>query len=151
MRFWITVALLAVLLLAALWRGGKPERIVAALLNGAFLLELGRNLAVGQPTFRTLDPFMLLVDAAVLAGMLAVALQANRLWPMAVAGLQLVILTGHASLLLQLKGLAGAYWGMAVLPIYPQCLLVLAGIAAHARRRARVGPYPDWRRPLARG
>lgn len=146
MRFWLTVLVLGILLALAFRRGGQPERIVASLLSLAFAVELARNTLTGAPAFRTLDLFMMAVDSAVLLGMIGVAVQANRLWPMVVAALQLVILTAHISLLLQLKGIVGAYWGMSVLPIYPQFACLLGGILAHMRRRKRYGPYPDWRK-----
>ena len=40
MRFWLTLTVLIVLLAASFWRGGKPERIVAGSMAGAFALEL---------------------------------------------------------------------------------------------------------------
>lgn len=64
----------------AFWRGGGPERVVgiACLVASAAtqLIHMPRELY-----FRNLETEILIVDAALLVILLAVALKANRYWP----------------------------------------------------------------------
>lgn len=145
MRFWLTEAVLLLLLCLAWRRGGQPERWVAISLALTFFLLLGARGLTGSPQFTTLDPVLFTIDTSALALLVWVALRANRWWPLWCSALQLIVVVGHLAKLLEIKGMPGVYWGMTTLPIYGEYLLLLFGIAAHVRRRQKLGSYPDWR------
>jgi hypothetical protein len=135
--FW---TLLALTCGYACYRGGRYERIVAAVcIVGAFA-----TVAVNSPLNRMyahVESGALLVDLAVLAAFIAVALQSDRFWPLWVAGLQLTTSVAHflkaldPHLIPQAYGLAVRFWG------YP--ILIILAIGAwrnHERRRVAEGP-----------
>lgn len=126
--------LLAVVLYALL-RGGRDERIVALICVAGFVLT-----AVALPPvavrFERVETEVLAIDAAVFAGFLAVALQSQRFWPLWVAGLQLTTTIGHLlkgienDLIPQAYAAALYVWGYAIL------LILAIGTWRGARRRA---------------
>ena len=77
---------------------------------------------------------LLLVDMAVLAGFVTVALRSKRFWPLWVAGLQLTTFIGHVlkgvdqDLLPRAYGAALQFWS------YPILIIVLVGTYRHHRR-----------------
>jgi hypothetical protein len=81
----------------------------------------------------------------VLAGFAAIALNANRNYPLWAAGFQLVAVGSHL-----VRGLVDsvspiAYAILAVGPSYCQLALLFAGLLRHRARLRRYGPYRDWR------
>ena len=80
---------------------------------------------------------MLLVDLAVLAGFIMVALRSKRFWPLWVAGLQLTTSVGHMlkgvdqDLLPQAYGAALQFWG------YPILIILAVGTFRTDRRMRR--------------
>ena len=88
-------------------------------------------------------------DLIATAGFTAVALNANRLYPLWIAGFQLVALGANA--------IKGALDGVSVLalmiliagPAYCQLLLIFIGFVRHVRRKRNFGNYRDWRSSVA--
>ena len=124
----------------AFWRGSRDERIVAAVC----VLGAAASFAVLSPLserWRSVEIGTLLVDLAVLAAFLAVALRSARFWPLWIAGLQLTTTVGHLlkgidpDLLPQAYGAALQFWS------YPILLILAVGTwRSYARRRAEGGP-----------
>lgn len=122
--FWL---LLLVTCGYALWRGRKYERMAALVFMAATILSiLGSSpLQVRYVGFETVD---LIVDNAVLVALLAIALVADRFWPLWAAGLQLVDSMSHvmkaldADLLPKVYGAAERFWS------YPILLILLVGV-----------------------
>lgn len=86
--------LLALVVLYALVRGSRDERQVAIIcLFGAVVTTLVLSPLTAR--FKSMEEPVLLVDLAVLAGFLVVALRSERFWPLWVAGLQLTTIMGH--------------------------------------------------------
>lgn len=77
--------------------GGKPERAVAYMLLGAAVATALVGYGFPQPRGSIRWPVML-VDFALVAGLLWVALKADRLWPMAVTAMQLITAVAHPAL-----------------------------------------------------
>jgi hypothetical protein len=78
----------------ALARGGAPERIVAvAFLVGVGLTVLVQSELAGR--FQSVEVGILVVDIAFLAIVVAVALLANRYWPLWVVALQTITVAVH--------------------------------------------------------
>ena len=126
--------LLAVCVYAWL-RGGTDERAVAA----TCLAGTVATILVISPLrnrYAGVEEGLLLVDLAVLAGFITVALRSRRFWPLWVAGLQLTTSLGHIlkgvdqNLLPRAYGAALQFWS------YP-ILLILAIGTFRRHRRAR--------------
>jgi len=126
------ILLLATAIYAAL-RGGRDERTVAAIcVLGALVTHLVISPLQGR--FQGLEAGVLIVDLAVLAGFIAVALRSDRFWPLWMAGVQTTTVMGHvmkqADALLMPRAYAAslsfwAYWTLAILA---------AGVWRHSRR-----------------
>lgn len=146
----------SLLLAGAIWRwGGAPERW----LIGTFLLTmvvpvylLSWTTPVRFDT-RSFVTAYLLVDVLAAVIFVGIALNANRNYPLWIAGFQLVALGAH---LVNLVTESVSPLAIAILiagPAYCQLLVLIAGFVRHVRRERRFGPYRDWRQtvPVARG
>lgn len=137
---------LAVCVSSLRW-GGGPERALA--LTWLILFELiqsGLSLGFGTSYARAGIPLeFVVVDAC--AGILFVwiALQANRTYPLWIAGFQLVALLAHLARELASPISPISYAIMAIGPSYFQIALLAGGLIAHVRRKRRFGDYRDWR------
>src|SRR5687767_1986198 len=91
----IYYAILLPCCLYALLRGGEPERIGAAIFAIASILT---TVALSAPSsrYQWVEVGALAVDVAMLVAVVALALRANRFWPLWVAALQAIGTAGHA-------------------------------------------------------
>jgi hypothetical protein len=128
---------------AAVWRGGGPERAGAAILFGTFLMDEIYHMAAGAHQFLIFDPVELAIDLFSLAAFSALAVRANRFWPMVLAALQLMAVVGHLAASSEL-GMQRAYWAMTEPPVVLGVITLALGLAAHVLRVQRLGIYPDW-------
>ena len=125
--------LLLAVCIYAWWRGGWDERIVAITCLAGTAATM---LAVSplHQRYSGVEEGLLLVDMAVLAGFVTVALRSKRFWPLWVAGLQLTTFIGHVlkgidqDLLPRAYGAALQFWS------YPILIIVLVGTYRHHRR-----------------
>ena len=131
--------------LVAFWRGGPPERLAAAIIVAWILVDAGYHLLFGPSGFERVDPVHLVLDGAELVAIMALALRANRMWPLWAAAAQLICVSGHVAIFVQPTGMRRAYWAMTQLPQYVQLIALLLGAAAHQRRARRWGEYRSWR------
>lgn len=139
--FGLTAALSAV-------SGAFPERAGAIILVAWLSLERLYHLFVGPGFFAgTLEVYIGL-DLLAFVSFGALALTANRLWPLIATALQMIALLGHLAVQLGVPGEAKAYWAMTQLPPLLMAVAVITGTLLHARRARRIGRYPDWRRAL---
>jgi hypothetical protein len=129
------IALLALSCSYAFYRGGRYERLVAAVC----LLGTLATVVVNSPVNRMyvhVEGGALAVDLAVLAAFVAVALHSDRFWPLWVAGLQLTGSIAHflkaidPHLIPYAYGLAVRFWS------YP-ILIILAVGSWRAHRRVK--------------
>jgi hypothetical protein len=124
--------------LYAWWRGGPDERIVAATCLAGTAATL---LAISplQQRYAGVEEGLMMVDLAVLAGFVAVALRSQRFWPLWIAGLQLTTAIGHLlkgidqDLLPRAYGAALQFWS------YPILLILAAGTYRRHQRLKREG------------
>ncbi len=149
----IAITLLVVALAAA--RGGRPEQFCAAIIAGELATDFVLMLALGPRSFRTFDGSRMLIDVIVAALFIAIAMRANRVYPLAIAASQIVAIIASVAVLLASDGRSQAFWAMTQLPIFLQLVLLAAGTAAHRMRLSRIGPYNCWspvddRAPLLR-
>lgn len=141
----------SVLLALAIWRwGGAPERwaigvFVCAILIPYYAFEV---LGLGDTAFGPFAWLWIAADLLAAIGFTLIAVNANRNYPLWVAGFQLVAVSAHA-----VKGMVDtvspiAYLILAIGPSYCQLLLIFAGFARHLMRQRQFGPYREWRAPL---
>lgn len=138
----VAVTLLVVVFAAT--RGDWPERLCAAIIAGESLVDLVLHLTIGPRTFRMFDASRFLIDVACALGFIAVAMRANRVYPLAIAAAQLVAVIGSLAVVLSDDGWSQAFWAMTQLPLLLQWLLLVGGTIAHRQRLARIGPYNCW-------
>ena len=131
--------------LFAAWRGGPPEKMGALIIAALLFTDIVYHWRFGPSGFMEVDPFHLVMDAAELAAIWALALQANRIWPLWAAAAQLICVAGHVAALIEPGGMTGAYWTMTQVPFFIQVTALLLGTAFHARRELRIGRYRSWR------
>lgn len=100
--------LLLCAILYALARGGAPERLAAIVIAAGVGLTI---LFAGawEHRFAHVEYGILLADALVLAGLLAIALRAERFWPLWMSGAQLLMVVLHLPILLNPDVKAQAY------------------------------------------
>jgi nicotinamide riboside transporter PnuC len=128
--------LLALVVLYALLRGSRDERHVALIcLIGAVVTTL--VLSPLTERFSGLERPVMLVDLAVLAGFVAVALRSERFWPLWVAGLQLTTIMGHVLKEVDLALLPRAYGAALNFWAYPIILILGIGTWRAQRRLNR--------------
>jgi hypothetical protein len=120
----------------ALWRGRRYERIAAMVFIAATVVSILMRSPL-QGRYHVIETSDLIVDTAVLATVIAIALASDRFWPLWAAGLQLVdsmshlIKAIHADLLPNVYGAAERFWS------YPILIILLIG-AWRQRRRTQI-------------
>ncbi len=136
-------ALFAACGLYVLLKGGAPEKVGAAILAVGSVLSVA---AVSSPTgrFGAVEVGVFLVDVATLLAFLALALRAERYWPLCVTALQAIGTAGHAAKLLDPGVIRSAYAIVLSLWRYPMLLLIVVGTWNHQRRLAKFGVDKSW-------
>jgi hypothetical protein len=139
----IFYAILALCCLYATVRGGTPERIGAAIFLGAAILTTA---ALSAPSARwgTVEAGVFAVDVVMLGALIALALFAERLWPLWVTALQLIGTAGHAAKLASPEVIREAYAFVMAFWSYPMLSLLVFGTWNHQRRLARFGVDKSW-------
>ena len=139
--FWFTLSAVAGY---ALWRGGGPERAVAILL----LLATGATIVVrpSGPLFDDVETGVLLVDGALFLGLLAVAVRAERYWPLWMTALQGIALAGHGAKAVNPYVIPFTYAILLAFWAYPMLALLAVGTWRHRRRLRKFGTDRSWTR-----
>lgn len=114
--------LLTALAVFAAWRGGREERIAA---NVCLAATIASSLLLSplSSRFASIEVGVAIIDIAVLATFVAIALRSARFWPLWVAGLQLTTMMGHLlkaaqpDLIPVAYGAAMVFWSYAILLI----------------------------------
>jgi hypothetical protein len=122
----------------ALWRGRSDERIVALVCIAA---TAASRLAFSPLSirYRGVETGLLLIDLAVLASFVFVALRSPRFWPLWIAGLQLTESTAHVLKAIDESLLPLAYGAAIALWSYPILIILAIGTWRGQRRREREG------------
>lgn len=124
-------------------RGGAPEKVVAAaFVAAATATYLARP--EWWTSFENAEVHILVIDVMLLTVLVAVALWANRFWPMWIAAFQLFVLLVHVTKLYQQDILPIVYFAVIQRMAYPMLLLLLGGTIQHFRRLRLYGSDPDW-------
>ena len=114
--------ILALVVLYAFLRGTRDEQHVGLIcIVGTLATQL--VLSPLSQRFESVETLALVVDLAVFAGFLVVALRSDRFWPLWVAGLQLTTIVGHllkgleSGLLPKAYGAALIFWAYLIVII----------------------------------
>ncbi len=139
---------LAFLLLAlAAWRwGAGPERALAAILVWFRVADWAyHGLFAASLRLTDVDLAHALIDVVGCFAAFAVALHANRIYPLWFAAIQLLAVFAHLARALAVDILPVAYAIMFIAPSYLQIVILAVGLWRHHRRGRRYGPYRPWR------
>lgn len=125
--------LLALVVLYALVRGHRDEKVIAAIcIMGAVATHIVISPISGR--YGEIEWGVLAVDIAVFGGFTAVALQSSRFWPLWVAGLQLTTVIGHLLKAAQSGLLPLAYGAALQFWSYPIIVILFIGTWRSTRR-----------------
>jgi len=144
LHFTIVTVLTALILAWVGIRGGTPERWGAVVVGARYVLDMIYHWAWTVPTFFAVDPGHAAMDSLMLAVLVWLTLEANRVWPVWMAAGALVAVLGHLMMLTGKDSVTPAYWATTNGPHYVQLLALLLGTLFHRWRLRRVGPYRDW-------
>lgn len=143
MRIALFLAFLAIAVGYAAWKGGGPERVMAAIavamVGSDQLLHL-----FAPPSFATLDTGHLVIDLFGAASTVTLAMFAHRFWPMCIAVLHLVPLLAHSSRLIDMALHPAAYLAMQVATSWPVPAILILATWRHQHRLARGENEPSW-------
>jgi hypothetical protein len=127
----------------AIARGGRPEQLAGC----ALLLAATTTLLINLPRtvyFRNLETEVLLVDAALLAALVALALRANRYWPIWVTAMHAGTLAVHLAKFANPSLDWPLYSFAASVSSIPIQLILLWATIRHRRRLRQFGMDPPW-------
>jgi hypothetical protein len=136
MRIVFFLFLFGVCVFYALWKGGKPEREAASVFLGMLLFEgIGRNYITA--IYSHTDFAYFIVDLAAFVAFSAIALRANRLWPLCIAALQMIALVSHVARYMDFSIHPVAYLMMQVSSSYPSLIILAAGTWRYQQRKKK--------------
>lgn len=146
-RALLQYGLIALLALACWIWGDGPERICGTTLFAMPFAEVGYHLVFGYDIMRLshTDLGHTVMEVVVTIPFLAVALTANRRYPLWLVSFQLVAVLSHLVRNLAPGAGGAAYLIMTVAPSYAMIATLALGLAAHRLRMRRHGSYRSWR------
>jgi hypothetical protein len=127
----------------AFHRGAAPERMVAISIVLAIIATLLADMSFPVPP-GALRVGVFCVDCIMLASLIAVALWANRFWPMLVAAMQANAVFAHVAVLFAPATSPWAYVAAIAASGFLIPPVLAYGTFAHDRRRQRGGDEPAW-------
>jgi hypothetical protein len=135
-------ALLMACCLYALARGGTPERAAVGILVSAVVATVLSH-STGTHRFYQLEISLLAIDASLFLAITALAMKAQRYWPIWLAAVKLNTVITHLLILSPTLppwsyAIANAAWS------YPSPLLIAIGAMRHRQRLRRFGADPAW-------
>ena len=119
--FW---TFLFVVCACAILRGRTDERIAA---GACAIATLATHFVLGplRIKYSTVEPGLVVLDLAMLATFVTLALRSSRFWPLWVAGLQLTMSMAHLLKAIEADLLPRAYAAAAVFWSYPILFIIL--------------------------
>lgn len=130
-------------LFSAAFFGGAPERVGAATLVLAFIAQAAWY-SVTPPQYADVDPASVLADFICLLGFGYLALNSNRIWPICIAGFQVISLASHFARLLESEVNPIVYSALKSTPTSVGIIILLLGTIFHRRRLERLGEDNSW-------
>jgi hypothetical protein len=126
-------------------QGSTPEKLGAVIVALNMCIDLLVRELYGGWDFTAFSSSRLLIDVTELGLLLALALSANRVWPIFSAATQMVAVAGNLAAWGTSGGMQLAYWAVTQMPLFGQIAALAVGTYLHVRRQAVVGRYRDWR------
>ena len=145
MRVIISLSFMALAIGLALWRGGTPERLFAAILAAMVGFDRVGHMVLGEHDRAAIDALHLTIDLTSFIAMMAVMIYARRLWPIWACSFQLLSLASYPLLLLDTQLPSVVRTMLAVAPSYFISALLILGVVLHRVRLKRHGSDPSWR------
>lgn len=142
-RVLVFAAVLLGTCLYAFRRGGGPERWVAALLLTAAIASYLLPHVRGYTYFHV-EWQRVAIDTALLAGLVAVSLAADRFWPLYLTAFHALTVMTHGVRAYDPAVLPIVYTRVAAWLAYPGLLLLVIGVARHHRRLRAGAREFDW-------
>lgn len=126
--------------------GGWPERVAVAALASANILSIvAIQLLPRTAGFSKFAEALAVVDVLLLLILTWIALIANRLWTMVLAGLQLSLVLAHVSKALYPALPTASYGIFAQFWAWPMIVAVAIGTRNHRKRTREFGEESDWK------
>ncbi len=141
LRFWLP---LLAACLYAVRRGGAPERAAGWMLLTASFATLVVRTEFSH-RYRSIQGSVVLIDVILLAALVALALKADRRWPILLAALHGVTVLGHLGKFLNPHLWRLGYAVMIAVPTLPGLVVLAAGTWRHQSRLRANGTDPSWR------
>jgi hypothetical protein len=138
--YWIFLSLCSAYVFI---KGGPPER-VAVLIT---IVASGLTLAVSTRSpalYQTLQIGVFAVDVLTLGAFAALALIADRFWPLWITGIHMIGVATHAAKLVRPEVVPWVYGMTQALWSYPILLLIVIGAARHQSRLRLYGADNSW-------
>lgn len=127
----------------AIWWGGAPERIGAAIyLMGVLFTQVAASGAAAR--FSSVEVGILVVDVAMLLALLVLTVCAERFWPIWVTALHAISTAVHAVKLADPEVIRWAYAFALAFWSYPMLALLAWGTWNHQKRLAKFGVDKSW-------
>ena len=136
-RFLLQVALVLLVFAFALWKGGRPEKIVASTYLAMLLAGIFFRLFSGgwsESGYDTLQTYRFAVDLSGLCGVLVAALQFDRWWTLWVGSVQLIAVMAHLLRLMNAPLHPVVYAVMERGPAWIALIITAVGIGLYYRR-----------------
>ena len=136
-----------VLFAVALRWGAAPERIASGVYVGLILIDVAYHEIFGPGyEYWRIDLGHFIFNALALAVLVALALKANRFYPLWLAAFQTISVIGHATRGFVPPEFGRPYMILTIGPSYLATAALCAGIWMHVRRVRKSGPYRSWHR-----
>jgi len=133
--------------LLVFYKGAEPEFGIATGLLAMIILDIIYHAVFGVAlNLAEADIGHVIIDTLVAIAFVAIAITANRIYPLWIAALQLVALSAHLVREVANQISPIAYAILYILPSYFQIVALSLGLYLHIRRRKKLGNYRAWRR-----
>jgi hypothetical protein len=131
--FWAIV----IFIVAYAWMRGRAEERIAA--TTCLLATIATHFVISplHERYTEVEAGLLVIDMAVLAAFVTIALLSSRFWPLWAAGLQLTVSMSHMLKGIDLALMPKAYAAAAVFWSYPILLVIVVGTWRTKRKVAQ--------------
>jgi hypothetical protein len=134
--FWGIV----ILICAYAWLRGRSEERMAATICLVATIATHFLISPLHQRYTGVETGLLVIDMAVLAGFVAIALVSNRFWPLWAAGFQLTVSMSHMMKAVDFDLLPKVYAAAAIFWSYPILLVIVVGTWRSSRMAAHADP-----------
>jgi hypothetical protein len=129
----------------AISRGGPPERWAGVALLVAAACTILVHMPRTDTHFRSLEAGLIVIDGALLAALAAIAIRANRYWPLWMTAIHATAVAVHIAKAVNPSIVWPIYATAASVSSIPIQILLAWGTFRHRRRLERNGTDPPWR------